>query len=120
MPTINSRNHGYALGRLTNDPVVHQPVNGLAKVIVNVSIYDNFTKQKRGNNATRHFNFTALLANGVQGTIYDNIHKGDLVAITYELDNDVTDGFRPILKVIGIDRLEPKIATEARLKSRQH
>lgn len=120
MPTINARNHGIATGRLTKDPVTFENRDGSHKVIVNLALRDNF-KQQDGSTGSQFVDFTGYVPKDTKSSVYDMIHKGDLVSVTYELRNDNwTDKsgaqhFDLVLRVTGVDMLEPKSTREARL-----
>ena len=123
MPTINSRNFGTATGRLTKDPVTFNNSDGSKKAIVTLALRDNF-KGSDGNVGSQFVDFTGFVAKDTTSSVYDMIHEGDLVSVTFELRNDNwTDKsgqqhFDLVLRVTGVDMLEPKSVTEARLKSR--
>lgn len=123
MATINTRNFGTATGRLTKDPVAFTNDNGSKKVVVNLALRDNF-KGKDGKTGSQFVDFTAFVSADANGDVYSMMHEGDLVSITYELRNDNYTGkdgqkhFNVQLRITGVDLLEPKSVTEARLKAR--
>ena len=123
MPTINTRNYGVFTGRLTKDPKVFANSDGSRKVIVTVAARDNF-KGKDGSQGSQFVDFTAFVSKDASAPVYDMMHEGDLISLTYELRNDnYTDSkgvqhFDVTLRITGVDLLEPKSVTEARLKAR--
>ena len=123
MATINQRNHGVATGRLTKDVVTFENKDGSKKHVVTLALRDNF-KSKDGEVGSQFCDFTAFVAAGASAPVYDLIHEGDLVSVTYELRNDNwtgSDGVRHFdvqLRITGVDMLESKSTTEARAKQR--
>lgn len=123
MATINVRNFGTATGRLTKPVVTFDNKDGSAKKVITLALRDNF-KSKDGEVGSQFVDFTAFVAAGANAPVYDMIHEGDLVTITYELRNDNwTDAsnnkhFDLQLRVVGVDMLESKATTEARAKER--
>lgn len=119
----NTRNFGIATGRLTKDPVTFENGDGSKKIIVNLAIRDNF-KGKDGKIGSQFVDFHAFVSAGTSAPVYGMVHEGDLVTITYELRNnnwtDKSDAqhFDIQLRITGIDMLEPKSVTDARLKAR--
>lgn len=123
MATINTRNYGIATGRLTKDVVSFDNKDGSAKKVITLALRDSF-KGKDGKVGAQYVDFTAFVAAGAKGDVYSMMHEGDLVSVTYELRNDNwTDKndqkhFNVQLRITGVDLLEPKSVTEARLKAR--
>lgn len=123
MATINSRNFGTATGRLVKDPVTFTNGDGSKKIVVNLALRDNF-KGKDGETGAQFVDFTAFVPKDAKGDVYSMMHEGDLVSITYELRNDNyvdkagNQHFDVTLRITGVDLLEPKAVTEARVKAR--
>lgn len=123
MATINTRNYGVALGRLTKDVVTFENKDGSKKHVVTLAIRNNF-KDKNGETSSQFVDFTGFVAAGTSAPVYDLIHEGDLVSVTYELRNDNWTGadgakhFDLQLRIVGVDMLESKATTDARAKER--
>lgn len=123
MATINARNFGTATGRLSKDVTTFTNRDGSKKHVVNLALRNAF-KGKDGEVGSQFVDFTAFVAAGANAPVYEMIHKGDLVTITYELRNDNwtdennKDHFDLQLRIVGLDMLESKATTEARAKER--
>lgn len=124
MPTINARNHGFATGRLTKNPTTFENKDGSKKVVVNLALRDSF-KGADGETGAQFVDLTGFVPADAKGDVYSMMHEGDLVSVSYELRNDnYVDKagqrhFDITLRITGVDLLEPKSVTEARLKARQ-
>ncbi|MBD0673990.1 single-stranded DNA-binding protein [Streptomyces sp. CBMA156] len=119
----NPRNNGQLIGRVANDPKVFTNKDGSKKVVFTVFTDRAYTnaQNQRDSDAVP---VEAFVRAQTQGTgPYDNIHKGDLVAVGYTLRMDrYSKGGEPVfdLKVISenITYLEPRSVTQARLNER--
>lgn len=122
MAIINTRNHGFAIGRLASDPRFFENKDGSRTVQLTVMVDQNWTRKdgSRGADAVPVERFIpADRTNGV----FDMINKGDLVQVTYHVTTDSWDtpqGRRYATKLIidDVQMLEPKSVTAARLKTR--
>ncbi|MFJ5071708.1 single-stranded DNA-binding protein [Kitasatospora sp. NPDC088556] len=119
----NPRNNGQLIGRLANDPKVFTNKDGSKKVLFTVftdRAYTNAANQ-RDSDAVPVEAFVRAQTQGAGP--YDNIHKGDLVAVGFTLRMDrYSKGGEQVfdLKVISEDItfLEPRSVTQARLNER--
>lgn len=123
MASVNPRNTGTATGRLTKDPVVFENRDGSRKVVLSVAMRNNY-KDADGEVGSQFADFTGFVAKDAKAAVYEMVHSGDLVTVSYELRNDNwTDGqgerhFDLTLRITGIDMLESKATTKARLEER--
>ena len=122
MAIVNPRNFGFATGRLTKDPKTFENKDGSKKIIVSLAMRNLNTK----NNESAFVDFTGFVPKETKVPVYDMIHEGDLVMITYDLRNnnytlaDGTKHFEVQMRISNIDILEPKSVTDARLAAREN
>ncbi|MFB7918937.1 single-stranded DNA-binding protein [Streptomyces sp. NPDC056061] len=119
----NPRNNGNLLGRLANDPKVFKNRDGSKKVMFTVFADRNFTNAA-GERQSDAIPVEAFVRATTPGTgPFDNIHKGDLVALSTSLrmDHYTKNGsevFDVKVVVEGITFVEPRSVTQARLSER--
>lgn len=120
---MNIRNQFTIIGRLTQDPTVFDNKDGSKKVRFTVAATDNFASAdgKRGSQflPVEAFRSAAVVNKSGLG-IYANIHQGDLVAVSGQIqNNNYTDKnnakhYDLVLHVETCDPMEPKSVTDAR------
>lgn len=114
----NPNNNGTAIGRLARDPQIFTNGDGSRTVYVTVAAQNNFLSR----DGSRHAEFiplevfiTADRGNGV----YDLIHQGDLVAVSYSVRVTEYEGaYTTRLTIDSLQMLEGKGTTSARLLQR--
>lgn len=114
----NPNNNGTAIGRLARDPQIFTNGDGSRTVYVTVAAQNNFISR----DGSRHAEFIPLevfipadRGNGV----YDLIHQGDLVAVSYSVRVTEYEGaYTTRLTIDSLQMLEGKGTTSARLLQR--
>lgn len=116
----NLKNFGVLEGRLTKDIKVFENSDGSKKVMFTLAAQDNF-KGKSGQKESQFIPLVGFISKSQSSNgVYDYIHKGDSIAVRYELrNNNYTD--KSGEKVYGIDVFiqeielrEGKAVTQAR------
>lgn len=119
----NISNYGQAIGRATKNPQVFTNKDGSRKVMLTVAAQDNFTSGTGDDKSkkTRFIPVEGFIRANKQGNgVYDLIHEGDLIAVTYSVrNNNYTDAagnaqYGIVLNVEDIQLLESKSVTDAR------
>lgn len=119
---MNICNTFTVIGRLTQDPKVFENKDGSRKVRFTVAAKDNFTSNGQRDSQflpVEAFRSAALVTKSGLG-IYANMHKGDLVAVSGQIQNnnytDKNDAkhFDLVLHIETCQLLEPKSVTDAR------
>lgn len=120
---MNIRNQFIAIGRLVSDPTVFDNADGSKKVRFTVAAKDNFA----GKDGKKDSQFLpmevfrsakAVTASGLG--IYANLHQGDLVAVSGQIqNNNYTDKngekhYELVLHVETCEFMESKTVTEQR------
>lgn len=123
----NIRNKFELIGRLTADPTVFDNTDGSKKVRMTLAVKDNFTG-KSGEKGSQFLpcegfiSADAAAKNGIG--LYANMHKGDLVAVSGQIQNnnwtgkDGTPHYELVLHVETREMLESKTVTDQRQISR--
>lgn len=114
----NPNNNGTVVGRLARDPQIFVNGDGSRTVYVTVAAQNNFISR----DGSRHAEFIPLevfipadRGNGV----YDLIHQGDLVAVSYSVRVTEYEGaYTTRLTIDSLQMLEGKGTTSARLLQR--
>lgn len=122
---MNLRNYGIAEGRLVDDPKFFKNNDGSQKVKVKIGARNNY-KEKDGSYGTQFVSFDGFVRKDANGTgVYGSMHKGDLVAIRYEVrnnnyqDKDGNMVYDQVLLIQEVDLKESKSTTEARASKRE-
>lgn len=128
---MNVRNNFQAIGRLTADPKVFDNADGSKKVRFTVAVKDNYQSKdpegKMGYNSQFLPVEVFLSADRVAKSglgVYANVHQGDLVAITGQVENNnFTDKtgaerYELVLHIETCDLMEPRSVTDARAVNR--
>ena len=120
---MNVRNNFQVIGRLTADPTVFDNKDGSKKVRFTVAAKDNFA-DKSGERGSQFLPVEAFVsADSVAKSgigVYGNMHKGDLVAVTGQIQNnnytdkDGTQHYDLVLHIETRDLMEPKSVTDQR------
>ena len=122
---INMRNCGFAEGRLVRDPVAFENKDGSRKIKLTVAVADNYrSKDGSGKSVknSQYIQFDAFVPAGKAAgkTVYDLMHKGDMIGIQYSVQTQAYAGadgetvYAQILKVETVDLKETRAATSAR------
>lgn len=114
----NPNNNGTTIGRLARDPQIFTNGDGSRTVYVTVAAQNNFISR----DGSRHAEFIPLevfipadRGNGV----YNLIHQGDLVAVSYSVRVTEYEGaYTTRLTIDSLQMLEGKGTTSARLLQR--
>lgn len=124
---MNVRNNFQVIGRLTQDPAVFDNKDGSKKVRFTVAAKDNFAG-KDGERGSQFLPCEAFISadsaakNGIG--IYGNMHKGDMVAVTGQIQNNNykdkagDQHYELVLHVETRDLMEPKSVTDQRAINR--
>ena len=122
MATINMDNFGMAHGRLTSNPTYFDNKDGSKNVFVTVAVANNYkTGKERKSQFIRLKGF--IPAEGKGNGVYDYMHEGDLVSISFEVrTNNYEDKagnkvYSQDLAITGVQLKETKKAQEARAKN---
>lgn len=117
---MNLRNYGISEGRLAADPVYFDNKDGSKKVKVKLAVRDNF-KGADGKYGTQFLQFDGFVRKDAQGNgVFDSMHKGDKVAIRYELrantykDKNGEDVYAQVALIQEVDLKESKSVTDGR------
>lgn len=119
----NPLNNGHVIGRLASDPAVFENADGSKKVRFTVIANRNYTN-RAGDRLSDAIDIEHYVSNGGSMMGIDRVHKGDQVAVDYELRKDVytkKSGEKVYeMKVIfsGLSFLEPRTVTQERLAKR--
>ena len=124
---MNIRNNFQIIGRLTQDPTVFENSDGSRKVRITLAAKDNF-KDKAGEQGSQFLPAEAFISadNFKQYGlgVYANMHQGDLVAVTGQIqNNNYTDKngtahYDLVLHIETRDMMEPKSVTDQRAINR--
>lgn len=122
MATINMDNFGMAHGRLTSNPTYFDNKDGSKNVFVTVAVANNYkTGKERKSQFIRLKGF--IPAKGKDNGVYDYMHEGDLVSISFEVrTNNYEDKagnkiYSQDLAITGVQLKETKKNQEARAKN---
>ena len=125
MMNMNIRNHGTVIGRLVRDPKFFSNQDGSRKAVFTLAANRNY-KNKEGKRDSDFIPLEAFISSKVpQHSVYDLIHQGDLVAISYTIRSSMyTDQSgelqqRTYLLVQSVELLEQPSVTQKRASSRQ-
>ena len=116
---MNTRNFGIAEGRLTRDPYIAENKDGSRKVMLTIAAQDNF-KSKDGTRKSQFINLEGFIPAKSEDTVYNLIHKGDMVGIEYSVrTNNYTDKsgetvYSQVLFIQSVDLKETKKSIAAR------
>lgn len=84
----NPNNTGIVIGHMTDEVKVFTNKDGSRKIMYTVAASDNF-KDKDGNRGTQFIPLEAFVrADKADNGVYDRMHKGDAVAVTYSVRNN--------------------------------
>lgn len=122
---MNMRNYGISEGRLVDDPTLFPNSDGSKKVKVKLGVRNNY-KNSDGTYGTQFIQFDGFVKkDATSNGVYDSMHKGDLVAIRYEVrSNNYTDTktgemvYGQTLLIQEVDLKESKSVTDARQEKR--
>lgn len=121
MATINMDNYGMAHGRLTSNPTYFINKDGSKNVFVTVAVANNYkTGKERKSQFIRVKGY--ISADAKTNGVYDYMHEGDLVSISYEVrtnnyeDKEGKMVYSQDLSITGVQLKETKKAQEARAK----
>lgn len=119
----NPNSTASVIGRLANDPRVFVNPDGSKKVILTAFVDRGYTDAK-GNRVSDALPFETFVRAQTAGIgPFEHVHKGDLVALSYEprMNRYAKNGvevFEVKLEIQGISFLEPRTITQARLAER--
>ena len=122
---INMGNFGTVRGRVSKE--VKRFANSVGGESVSLSLaVEGVARDKDGNKIVDFLQFEDVLSKEEVGKTnkYDILHKGDLIEIVYELKNndhtksDGTKWYGMKAMVRGIEKLEPKSVTDARMQAK--
>lgn len=119
---LNMRNYGVAEGRLTREPAVFQNSDGSKKIKLTIAAQDNYKstnedgKKEKG---SQFIQLEAFVPAGRDKTVYDLMHKGDMVGAQYSIRSNTyeKDGkpvYSQVLFIESVDLKETKATTAAR------
>lgn len=124
---MNLRNEFKLIGRLTDDPVVFENTDGSKKVRLTLAVKDNFSSKdgQKGSQFLPCEGFISADAAAKNGLgLYDKMHKGDMVAVSGQIQNnnwtgkDGTPHYELVLHIETREMLESKAVTEQRQVNR--
>lgn len=118
---MNLRNYGIAEGRLTADPTIFDNKDGSKKVKVKLAVRDNY-KNAQNEYGTEFLQFDGFIKKDATGLgVYGSMHKGDLVAVRYEMRSNNykdpktgEDVYGQVCLIQEVDLKESKTVTDAR------
>ena len=84
---FNIDNHGLICGRLVDEIKTYTNSDGSRRLLFTLASQDSF-RGRNGNKGTQFIPLTAFVPSGRGSTIYDRIHKGDKVSVSYSLRNN--------------------------------
>lgn len=119
---LNMRNYGVVEGRLVREPAVFQNGDGSKKIKFTVAAQDNYkstTPDGKKEKGSQFINLEAFVPAGRDKTVYDLMHKGDMIGAqfsvrtnNYEKNGEIV--YDQVLFVESVDLKETKSAVEAR------
>ena len=121
---MNLSNFGLAEGRAASDPTIRTNKDGSKKAFLTIAVQNNYKNKSTGKRDVQFIPVEGFVPKDTQGNgVYDLIHKGDKIAVAYELRNDSfekngTTEYRLVAKINQVDLKESKTVTDARLASR--
>ncbi|WP_433855196.1 single-stranded DNA-binding protein [Streptomyces kronopolitis] len=119
----NPNSTATVIGRLANDPKVFENKDGSKKVMLTAYVDRGYT-DAQGNRISDALPFEAFVRAQTPGTgPFAHVHKGDLVALSYEprMNRYTKNGvevFEIKLEIQNISFLESRATTQARLAER--
>lgn len=123
MARINTRNHGIAIGRLAADPRFFANSDGSRTVRFTVLVDQDFT-DRNGERGTDAVPVERFIPADRPNSVFDMIHKGDLVEVAYRtttdsyMDRAGEQHFVTKLIVADVQMLESRKVTTERLAKR--
>ena len=128
---MNVNNNFQLTGRLTQDPKVFDNADGSRKVRFTLAVKDNFQSKQADGTMVRGSQFIPVevfrSAEQVQKSglgVYGLAHKGDLVTVTGQMQNnnytgsDGVEHYEVVNRVENVELMESKSVTDARREDR--
>lgn len=123
MARINPKNFGVAIGRLASDPRFFNNQDGSRTVRFTVLVDQDFVNAS-GERGTDAVSVERFIPNDRSNSVFDMIHKGDLVEVSYRVTTDSyvdrNNERRYVTKLIvsDVQMLESRKVTTERLAKR--
>lgn len=118
---MNISNFGVIEGRPVRPIVIKENKDGSKKALGTLAVQNNYKSKATGKKESNFIPFEGFIPAGTEGNgVYDLIHKGDKIAIQYELksdsftDKDGNPQYRIVVRVNSIELKESKAVTDAR------
>lgn len=120
--SMNLDNFAIARGRLTQDVTLLPNSDGSQKALVKVAVKNNY-KNKNGEYDTQFIPLEGFIKKGDNPGVYALMHKGDLVAIQYDVrsssyQKDGKTEYKTTLTIQQVTLCESKSVTDDRLARR--